>query len=110
MNSIQLTLALLPVICSVSVAFCRYLLEKLPSNRRALLLQIVSEVVKAIEQMGATDKKAEATQIILKELKRAGISATSDQISYLIETFVYDLKTEIMNAPTVQIPAVKAPK
>jgi DNA polymerase III delta subunit len=56
------------------------------------------------------NKKAEATQIILKELKRAGISATSDQISYLIETFVYDLKADIMNASTIQIPVVKAPK
>jgi hypothetical protein len=68
-------------------------LDKLPSNSRAMVQDIVTSVVRSVEQsypeLKGSDKKDQAMAIIQRQLSQKNLSVSPDEISILLEEAVF---------------------
>ena len=97
-DTLTLISIIVPILVPLGMALYHRLLEGLPSNRQAVVAQIVDRAVTAVEQMVGSGngalKKDRATEMIGEMLNTEGklfgrrIPVTSTQISALIECSV----------------------
>lgn len=98
---ISLVAIVFPLVVSLATAAYQRMLESLPSNKRALVKDVVDTAVHAVEQMynnmdgvSPADKKAKAVEFVEAALKNMHISIPGSLVDALIEESVFYLNQQ----------------
>jgi LL-H family phage holin len=102
---------LLPVLFTAGLYILKAIEANMPQAQRSYIANIVQMAVQCVEQaapaLSGADKREQALSLVSTLLGQAGIKASPELISTLIESSVFAMNQSRMTVQTARTPAVQ---